>query len=255
VSLPSVSAFAVQRENLANRNLAPKTLAVIADPVFSPADPRLKKGVEAVAQNETRSLEHLTATAAGGARLTIPRLPFTRWEADQILGVARAGSNLKALDFRANRAMATSGELSKYRYVHFATHGYLDTTRAGLSAIVLSMFDENGKPEDGFLRTHDIYNLKLPAELVVLSACETGLGKDVQGEGLEGLTRGFMYAGARRVVVSLWNVNDKATAALMQRLYKTPAGALRAAQIEMLRAGQWQAPYYWAAFVMQGEWR
>jgi CHAT domain-containing protein len=152
--------------------------------------------------------------------------------------------------------------LSKYRYVHFATHGYLDTARAGLSAIVLSLYDEKGNPQDGFLRAHDIYNLKMPAELVVLSACETGLGKDVRGEGLEGLTRGFMYAGARRVVVSLWNVNDKATAALMQRLYtgmlrtdKTPAAALRAAQIEMLRSGQWQAPYYWAAFVMQGEWK
>jgi CHAT domain-containing protein len=97
---------------------------------------------------------------------------------------------------------------------------------------------------------------------VVLSACDTGLGKEVKGEGLEGLTRGFMYAGARRVVVSLWNVNDKATAALMQRLYvgmlrsnKTPAAALRAAQIEMLRTRQWQSPYFWAAFVMQGEWK
>jgi len=145
--------------------------------------------------------------------------------------------------------------------VHFATHGYVDTSRAGLSAIVLSLIDEKGKPQDGFLRTHDIYNLKLPAELVVLSACETGLGKEVRGEGIEGLTRGFMYAGARRVVVSLWNVNDKATASLMQRLYlgmlrgkKTPAAALRAAQIEMLRSKQWQSPYYWAAFVMQGEW-
>jgi CHAT domain-containing protein/Tfp pilus assembly protein PilF len=262
VSLPSASAFAVQRENLANREPAPKTLAVIADPVFSTGDPRLTKEAEAVAQNATRSLEHLPANAAGGARLSIPRLPFTRWEADQILAVARAGSNLKALDFRANRAMATSGELSKYRYVHFATHGYLDTTRAGLSAIVLSLFDDQGKPQDGFLRTHDVYNLKLPAELVVLSACETGLGKDVRGEGLEGLTRGFMYAGARRVVVSLWNVNDKATASLMQRLYtgmlrsnKTPAAALRAAQIEMMRTSQWQSPYYWAPFVMQGEWK
>jgi CHAT domain-containing protein len=169
---------------------------------------------------------------------------------------------MKALDFRANRAIATSDELSKYRYVHFATHGYLDTTRAGLSAIVLSLIDEKGKPQDGFLRTHDIYNLKLPAELVVLSACETGLGKAVTGEGLEGLTRGFMYAGARHVVVSLWNVNDKATAELMQRLYvgmlrsnKTPAAALRAAQIEMLRTRQWQSPYFWAAFVIQGDWR
>ena len=262
VSLPSASAFVVQRQNLANRELAPKTLAVIADPVFSPTDPRLRKGAgEAAAQAASRSLEHLPANAVG-AQLAIPRLPFTRWEADQILAVARAGSNLKALDFRANRAIATGGELSKYRYVHFATHGYLDTSRAGLSAIVLSLFDEQGKPEDGFLRTHDVYNLKLPAELVVLSACETGLGKDVQGEGIEGLTRAFMYAGARRLVVSLWNVNDKATATLMQRLYtgmlrnhKTPAAALRAAQIEMLRSAQWQSPYYWAPFVMQGEWR
>ena len=107
-----------------------------------------------------------------------------------------------------------------------------------------------------------VLDLKLPAELVVLSACETGLGKDVKGEGIEGLTRGFMYAGARRVVVSFWNVNDKATATLMQRLYlemlrsgKTPAAALRAAQIQLLRTRQWQSPYYWAAFVMQGEWK
>lgn len=262
VSVPSASSLAVQRQNLANRELAPKTLAVIADPVFSANDSRLKKGSEApVEQVSTRILEHGPATAKGG-QFTIPRLPFTRSEADQILAVARDGSNLKALDFRANLAIATGGELSKYRYVHFATHGYLDTTRAGLSAIVLSLYDENGKPQDGFLRTHDVYNLKLPAELVVLSACETGLGKDVQGEGLEGLTRAFMYAGARRVIVSLWNVNDKATASLMQRLYagmlrnnKTPAAALRAAQIDMLRNAQWQSPYYWAPFVMQGEWK
>jgi CHAT domain-containing protein len=260
VSLPSASSLAVQRQNLANRELAPKTLAVIADPVFSANDSRLKKSAEAPAEPvATRIIEHGPATTSG-AQFTIPRLPFTRWEADQILAVARDGSNLKALDFRANRAIATGGELSKYRYVHFATHGYLDTTRAGLSAIVLSLYDEQGKPQDGFLRTHDVYNLKLPAELVVLSACETGLGKDVQGEGLEGLTRGFMYAGARRVIVSLWNVNDKATASLMQRLYagmlrnnKTPAAALRAAQIEMLRNAQWQSPYYWAPFEMKGE--
>ena len=202
------------------------------------------------------------AVVSGQAPKTPPGVMFDTPEADRILAVAPAGSNLRAVDFRANRSIATSGELSNYRYVHFATHGYLDTSRAGLSAIVLSLVDEQGKPQDGFLRTHDIYNLKLPAELVVLSACETGLGKDVKGEGLEGLMRGFMYAGARRVVVSLWNVNDKATAGLMQQLYvgmlknkKTPAAALRAAQIEMLKVKQWQSPYYWAAFVMQGEWR
>jgi CHAT domain-containing protein len=263
VSLQSASAFAIQRHNLANRELAPRAVAVIADPVFSTNDARLKSGApakESIAQASTRIIEHTSGSASG--QLSIPRLPFTRWEADQILAVAPRESSMKMLDFRANRSVATSDELSKYRYVHFATHGYLDTTRAGLSAIVLSMVDEQGKPLDGFLRTHDIYNLKLPAELVVLSACETGLGKDVTGEGLEGLTRGFMYAGARRVIVSLWNVNDKATAALMQRLYagmlrgnKTPAAALRAAQVEMLRMRPWQSPYYWAAFVVQGDWK
>jgi CHAT domain-containing protein len=268
VSLPSASALAIQRQTLANRQAAPKGIAVVADPVFSTADARFKSsgGVKDVAhasassKNDTRILEHLSGGPTTG-QLAIRRLPFTRQEADQILAVAPAGSNFKAIDFRANRALATSGELSQYRYVHFATHGYLDATRAGLSAIVLSMIDEQGKPQDGFLRAHDIYNLKLPAEVVVLSACETGLGKEVRGEGIEGLTRGFMYAGARRVVVSLWNVNDKATASLMQRLYlgmlrgkKTPAAALRAAQIEMLRSKQWQSPYYWAPFVMQGEW-
>ncbi|HYK22017.1 MAG TPA: CHAT domain-containing protein, partial [Pyrinomonadaceae bacterium] len=225
VSLPSASSFAIQRQNLAQRQPAPKAVAVIADPVFSVSDTRLKANGQAEVsrpQDSTRIIEHLSGSAKG--QLSIPRLPFTRQEADRILAIAPAGSSLKALDFRANRSIATSGELSKYRYVHFATHGYLDTTRAGLSAIVLSLIDEQGKPQDGFLRVHDIYNLKLPAELVVLSACETGLGKDVKGEGIEGLMRAFMYAGARRVVVSLWNVNDKGTAELMQRLY---AGMLR----------------------------
>jgi CHAT domain-containing protein len=265
-SIPSASSLAVQRQSLANRQPAPKGLAVLADPVFSVSDARFKSinrakdvASNSLPINDTRIIEHLKGSPAG--QLSIRRLPFTRQEADQILAVAPVGSNFKALDFRASRSVATSGELSQYRYVHFATHGYLDAARSGLSAIVLSMIDEQGNPQDGFLRTHDIYNLKLPAELVVLSACETGLGKDVKGEGIEGLTRGFMYAGARRVVVSLWNVNDKATAALMQRLYvemlregKTPAAALRAAQIQLLRTRQWQSPYYWAAFVMQGEW-
>jgi CHAT domain-containing protein/tetratricopeptide (TPR) repeat protein len=269
VSLPSASSLGIQRESFANRKPAPKGVAVIADPVFSTADSRFRITVGAkegagktpAEANDTRVIEHLSAGGPAG-QLAIRRLPFTRHEAEQILAVAPSGANFKAMDFRANLAVATSGELSKYRYVHFATHGYADTSRGGLSAIVLSMIDEQGNPQDGFLRTHDIYNLKLPAELVVLSACETGLGKEVKGEGLEGLTRGFMYAGARRVVVSLWNVNDKATAALMQRLYvgmlrsnKTPAAALRAAQIEMLRTRQWQSPYFWAAFVMQGEWK
>jgi len=270
ISLPSASALAIQRKHLRDRKPALNAVAVIADPVFSNGDERLRTGVKNKGpQNSgprkvssdalnTRVLEHL---AAGGGGLRIRRLTFTRQEADQILAVAPRMRNLKATDFRANRSLATGPELSKYRYVHFATHGYLDSERPNLSAIVLSLVDREGQPQDGFLRAHEIFNLTLPAELVVLSACQTGLGKQIKGEGLVGLTQGFMYAGARRVVVSLWNVNDKATADLMQRFYRgmlregqTPSASLRKAQAEMWQQKQWQSPYYWAAFVLQGEW-
>ena len=264
ISAPSATALAMQRRNLSGRKPADKAVAVIADPVFSETDERLAgpgaiEGPPSSGNGGSRMLEH---SAAGDAwKLSIRRLRFTRQEADQILAAAPRGSSLKALGFDATRTAGTADDLSRYRYVHFATHGYLDTERPGLSAIVLSLVDRQGKPQDGFLRAHDIYNLNLPAELVVLSACQTGLGKEVKGEGLVGLTRGFMYAGARRVVVSLWNVNDKATSDLMARFYKgmlkdneRPAAALRAAQIAMLKQNRWQSPYYWAAFTMQGEW-
>ena len=122
--------------------------------------------------------------------------------------------------------------------------------------------DESGRSQDGFLRVHEIYNLQLPAEVVVLSACQTALGKRIKGEGLVGLTRGFFYAGAERVVASLWQVDDLATAELMRRFYRgmlkeglRPAAALRAAQLEMAATRSWSAPYYWAGFVLQGDWR
>jgi CHAT domain-containing protein len=169
---------------------------------------------------------------------------------------------MKATGFRASRATATSPELAQYRIVHFATHALVNNEHAELSGIVLSLVDEEGSPQDGFLRLHDLYNLNLPADLVVLSACQTALGKEIKGEGLVGLTRGFMYAGAARVMASLWKVDDAATAELMKRFYEKmlkhrmrPAAALRAAQLEMWRNRPWQAPYYWAAFVLQGEWQ
>jgi CHAT domain-containing protein len=251
-------------------------LAVIADPVFDRSDERLKspailatgnQQAQTVALADARSIEHLAEKSddepgTTTRRLVIPRLPFTRQEATRLLALAPKTSSLGAIDFEANRETVLKGDLSQYRYVHFATHGLLDSERPGLSALVLSMVDAQGKPQDGFLRANDIYNLKLPAELVVLSACQTGLGKEIKGEGLVGLTRGFMYAGAARVVVSLWNVNDKATAELMTRFYERmlkggerPAAALRAAQVDMWRQKQWQSPYYWAAFTLQGEWR
>jgi CHAT domain-containing protein/tetratricopeptide (TPR) repeat protein len=276
VSLPSASALAIQRTELAGRQPAPKMLAVIADPVFDRSDDRLKSVAikasdnaqpQSIAFDDARSIVHLAANSddkqgTSTRRLILPRLPFTRQEATRLLALTPKESSFGAIGFQASRERVLNGELSQYRYVHFATHGLLDSERPGLSSLVLSMVDEQGKPQDGFLRANDIYNLKLPAELVVLSACKTGLGKEIKGEGLVGLTRGFMYAGAARVVVSLWSVNDKATSELMSKFYEKmlkqgarPAAALRAAQVEMWRHKQWRSPYYWAAFTLQGEWR
>ena len=273
VSLPSASVLAIQRAELAGRKPAPKMLAVIADPVFDRSDARFtapatetteKATPQTIAFNSERTLEHLAEKSNEGTtrRLRIPRLPFTRQEATRLLALTPKISSFSAMGFQANRETVLKGDLAHYRYVHFATHGLLDSERPGLSALVLSMVDEQGKQQDGFLRANDIYNLKLPAELVVLSACQTGLGTEIKGEGLVGLTRGFMYAGAARVVVSLWSVNDRATSELMTKFYEKmlkqgerPSAALRAAQVEMWKQKQWQSPYYWAAFTMQGEWR
>jgi CHAT domain-containing protein len=197
-----------------------------------------------------------------GADGGLHRLMMSRTEAAEIARVVPPNQIFEALDFEANRAMVMGGALSKYRYVHLATHGVIDLEHPELSGIVLSMVDQDGKEQDGYVRLYEIYNLNLPAELVVLSACQTGVGKQIRGEGLIALTRGFMYAGAARVVATLWKVDDTATAALMAQFYKEmftngkkPAAALRAAQQYMSDQKRWQSPYYWAGFVLQGEWR
>jgi len=179
-----------------------------------------------------------------------------------ITGLVPASRSLNALDFAASRTTATSADLSKYRIVHFATHGLLNSAHPELSGLLFSLVDERGEPENGFLPLQEIYHMKLNADLVVLSACQTALGKEVSGEGLIGLTQGFMYAGSPRVVASLWKVDDAATAELMEQFYKAmlqenqgPAAALRQAQLKMLKTKNWQHPYYWSAFTIQGEWK
>jgi CHAT domain-containing protein len=275
VSLPSASTLAVLRREAGERKSAPKTLAVLADPVFERTDERFKAGTGRPAVNTNASVglpngsHGLSQVAAKSAQESgmaadslFQRLPASRREADAISALAPPVARLEALDFAANRATATDPVLADYRFVHFATHGFLDSQHPELSGIMLSMFDEEGNPQDGFLRAHEVFNLKLNADVVVLSACQTGLGKDVKGEGLVGLTRGFMYAGTPRVVVSLWSVNDVATAELMTHFYRgmlgnklRPARALQAAQVSMLSDKRYAAPFYWAAFTLQGEWR
>ncbi len=274
VATPSASTAAALRRDLAGRQPAPKALAVLADPVFDSEDPRVStsRRVSPARPAGARAL-HIgdfptdlerswTEVSSPERGWKVPRLPFSRREADAIIAAAPSGEGLEAVDFHASRATATSPELAEYRVVHFATHGMLDSRTPALSGVIHSLVDQQGKPQDGFLRLWDIYNLRLPADLVVLSACQTALGKEVKGEGLVGLTRGFMYAGAARVIASLWQVDDVATADLMAQFYRAylkknlpPAAAMRAAQIHMWKQKRWQEPYFWGAFQLQGEWK
>jgi len=281
LSLPSASVLGVLRKEVAGRKRAPGVVAVLADPVFDSQDPRAQapqeqetertespsKGLRAAPGTASSDREAVRSSQEAGGPPNAgeekpARLRFTRAEAEAILGLAPRQSELAALDFDASVKTATSPAMSQYRILHFATHGVLDSQHPELSGIVLSLVDNKGKPTDGFLRLNQIYNMKLPVELVVLSGCKTGLGKEIKGEGLVGLTRGFMYAGAPRVVVSLWDVNDAGTAELMKLFYQAmlkenarPAQALRAAQVGMMKRPGFSSPYYWAPFILQGEWR
>jgi CHAT domain-containing protein/tetratricopeptide (TPR) repeat protein len=264
VGLPSASVLAVIRRETTGRKPPDKTVAVLADPVFDGSDPRVRLRGENRPEggDEKQSGNEVRRSPDGSGLRDFVRLRFSRQEANQIARFAGQGKKLTALDFAASRGLATSPELAHYAIVHFATHGLINNQHPELSGIVLSLVDEQGRPQNGFLRLYDIYNLKLQADLVVLSACQTGVGKDIKGEGLVGLTRGFMYAGAARVIASLWQVDDRATADFMGRFYEAmlgrglkPAAALRSAQLSALKDKRWQAPYYWSAFTLQGEWR
>jgi CHAT domain-containing protein/predicted negative regulator of RcsB-dependent stress response len=273
VSIPSASVLSIIRHEMAGRQRAARPVAVLADPVFEASDPRLASAKNGNSSGETPAQLATDAELSGltrairtmnfsDARAGFTRLAFSRQEAESIIELTPGGTGLEATDFNASRDLALSQQLSQYRILHFATHGLLNSERPELSGLVFSLIDQEGKPQDGFLRLHEIYSLQLNADLVVLSACETGLGKEIKGEGLIGLVRGFMYSGAPRVVASLWNVDDLATAELMKLFYQRmlkdglPAGAaLRAAQLELSGQKRWASPYFWAGFVLHGEWK
>lgn len=233
-------------------------VAVFADPVFQLRDPRFGGGaaLPRALADEPRSEERWARNG------TFHRLQFSRKEANAILAVANRKASLEALDFKASKEAFTRADLRQYGIIHIATHGVVNAEEPDLSGLVFSLYDRQRTRVDGFLRLRDIYNLDLDADLVVLSACRTALGKEVYGEGLIGLTRGFMYGGAKRVMATTWNVDDRATAELMSRLYdamlrrgSSPARALREAQLAMWRDPRWSDPYYWAAFTLHGDWR
>lgn len=271
VTLPSASTLLALRRDGRTRPRPTARLAVVADPVFDPLDERVRRraapagSAPSAARAEPRpaaaSLDVRRSAEEVGIA-SFARLPFSRAEAQAVLGLVRPETRFAAFDFAASKELATSGRLADYEIVHFATHALVNSKHPELSGIVLSLVDEEGRPRDGFLRLHEIYGLDLPIELVVLSGCRTALGKEVRGEGLVGLTRGFLHAGARSTLVSLWSISDRATAELMARFYhhllvegRNPAAALQRAQLSMWQEAAWQAPSHWAGFVLQGDWR
>ena len=272
---PSASVIAAIR-NGSGGSSSSKSMLVVADPVFSADDPRAKGATGASVSAETRGLglglEAAVNDVAGSAGAPpaessgfhLARLSGTRTEADEIAKIAQAANSKPDVwtDLNANEDNVRSHDMTGYRFVHVATHGLLDAQRPQFTGVVLSLV--GNKSNDGFLRTDEIFNLKLGSPLVMLSACETGLGKEKRGEGVIGLTRAFMYAGAPTVGVSLWSVADKSTAELMTDFYKRlltptpnalPPAALRDAQLTMINGKKYSAPFYWAPFVLVGEWR
>jgi CHAT domain-containing protein len=258
--LPSAATLAAIRADAANRPPASKSVAVIADPVFSTEDSRFTNKPKSAGTSGDAGRAWGTLDDSDRARPPA-RLPFTRQEANAIRALAPSGKSRLLLDFPASRQYVLNEDFSSYRFVHFATHAVANSEQPDLSGIVLSLVDEKGTPVDGFLHAYEVFNLKIPAEMVVLSGCRTGLGKEYRGEGIVGLSQAFLYAGASRVMVSLWAVQDKSTSILMADVYKgmlgpkklRPSAALREAQLKMMKNPRWASPYYWAAFTMQGE--
>jgi CHAT domain-containing protein len=273
VFAPSASVVAAVRRQ---REAATKGdgMLVVADPVFDSSDARAGAPNSQPDAGRAPGFDSALADVAGGAqaasaetgarRVALVRLTGTREEAQQIAKLA-AGAGRKAdvwLDLAANEGELETRDLRQYRVLHFATHGLLNAERPQFTGVVLSLVG-NGAGSDGFLRTDEVFNLRLGSPLVMLSACETGLGREKRGEGVMGLTRAFMYAGAPTVGVSLWSVADRSTAELMTDFYKNylgtqpsaPASAMRSARLSMIAGKKYSAPFYWAPFVLVGDWR
>lgn len=248
--LPSAAVWHQLRRRQAQRRLSdappPQSLAMIADPRYRPASA------------ETEEVASSSPPSRDAVRSSFDPLPGSRREAEAILELV-AGPTLSLLGPRASRRAVLEAHLGNYRLVHFATHGLLEMGRPEMSAIVLSLIDDAGGPMDGFLRLTDLERLQLRADLVVLSACRSGRGEQLRGEGVFGLAHAVFRAGGQALVVSHWQVDDQATAVLMPRFYQellaghSPAGALRLAQQYLRQHTPWKDPVYWAAFSVQGD--
>jgi CHAT domain-containing protein len=268
VRIPSAVTLSLLRRDAPQAFVPPTSVLVVADPVFSTADPRVRAGEPGDPEDGAPSAVMMfrgRSRSRGGGALDLANLPRLRASGDEASDIVRlAGSDRVSVlgGFAARRERVLGATAREYGIVHLASHSFPDDENPELSSVVLSMVDERGSPLDGMLLLKDVYDMKLSAELVVLSACETALGKEIRGEGILGLTRGFLHAGARRVVASLWKVDDKATRALMAKFYEglfrdhlAPGAALRRAQLALAADPRWAFPFYWSAFELHGEWR
>ncbi len=258
IVLPSASVLAQIRSNPSRDKIGEKTIAIFADPVFDKQDSRISEKKNEV----TLSVEMKKVTRDFRFGETLPRLIYSRREAKNIADLIDKNRKSVRTDFEASVKNIEKENLKDYKILHFATHGLLNTNRPELSGLVFSLYDKNGNTQNGFLSLNDIYNLDLSSDMVVLSACQTALGKDVRGEGLIGLSRGFLYAGSNRIVASLWKVDDSATAEFMMRFYKhhleegmSAAKSLQQTKLEMKNIKRYQSPYYWSAFTLLGDWK
>ena len=261
VNAPSASVLGQLREERQERGANTKVLAAFGDAVFRSNYAQFKNSAPSVVAASVSMERGLEVDADSLNPDKIQSLVYSKYELDYLRNIAGPGA-LVATGFKASRAVFEKTDFSRYSIVHFATHGLFDPKNPKKLGFYLSMVNEAGQDEDGFITMQDVYNLRVPVSLVVLSACRTGLGEDVRGEGLIGLTRGFMHAGASSVVASLWKVDDEATAELMKHFYTNmlkngmrPAAALREAQNSMRQNPQWQSPHFWAGFTLQGEFK
>jgi CHAT domain-containing protein len=246
----SATVYAELKKMRRQRNTAPVELVAFGDPLYPQTG---NESAHRIQNTELRS--------AIGLGFNLARLPFSREEVDSIAALF-PGRSQKYLGAQATEERAKS--LGKnVRYIHFATHGFLDERFPLNSALALTIPEKVAEGKDnGLLQAWEIFEqVRLDADLVTLSACNTGLGQELGGEGLIGLTRAFQYAGARSILASLWSVDDWRTAHLMKSFYthlrsgESKDEALRAAQLELLHSRPSSHPFYWAAFSLIGDWQ
>jgi len=237
-----------------------KVLA-LGDPVYA-ADGR-KQALARSRSARKKQADNQELTGLRSRGLSLAPLPHTRDEVQAIASLFGEQAIVRTGE-KATKATAIK-ESEEADIIHFACHGWLDAQMPLSSGLILSQPEALGKKateqDNGLLQAWEIFKLKLKAELVVLSACQTGLGAEIRGEGLIGLTRAFTYAGAKSVVVSLWEINDASTAMFMQAFYqamkegKSKDKALQQAIKKMSKQGNWQHPFFWSAFSLVGDWR